>query len=364
MQNCRKRLFLVILSAIVLSNGFSVVENAMALEPPEDAPGVERIIFVSDRKAKKNRDIFAMDADGQNVDRITTHAKQDITPSWSRDGTRIVFSSTRESHFERVYVMNNDGESVQVITSGDRDLTPSWSPNENWIALVHTSPAEGLNYDVWIVRFVADKKGKFMLDPFPFPNLGAGDKENSWRVTTNSAQDESPAWSPNGKQIAWSSNRTGNYDIWVMDVAGDKKGGNKKNLTNAPGDDKNPSWQYPWGEKFVFDSDRDGDAEIFVMDSDGGNIKQLTKNVFIWDAQPTWSPNGKQIAWSTNRDRNNEIYIMDANGKNPTNLTNDKGYDASPDWFDPRIAFTVSPQTKRAITWGEIKRSGLKRAAK
>ncbi len=350
----------VVLSASLLLSTLLVAIDAIAIEPPEKAPDVARIVFVSDRKGNKNKDIFAMDADGQNVDRITKHDKQDITPTWSTDGTQIVFSSTREQHFERIYVMDNDGKNIFVITAGNRDLYPSWSPNENWVAAVHAHGADNWNFDVWMVRYAADKKGAPDGEPYPFANLGDGDGTTSFRLTWDSAQDESPSWSPDGKQIAWTSNRTGNYDIWVMDTTGKTQGANKKNLTKHPKDDKSPSWQPPFGLKLVFESDRDGDSEIYVMGRDGGNVKQLTANVFVWDGHPTWSPDGKQIAFSTNRDRNNEIYVMDARGNNPTNLTNDKGFDAQPDWFDPRIAFPVTPKAKRAITWGEIKQSRLK----
>ena len=99
------------------------------------------------------------------------------------------------------------------------------------------------------------------------------------------------------------------------------------------------------------------------MDRDGGNVRQLTKNIFVWDGHPTWSPNGKEIAFATNRARNNEIFIMDANGNNLTNVTNDPGSDTYPSWFDPKIAFSVSPKAKRTVTWGEIKQSGKKSSA-
>ena len=349
MQHNVKRLC-VLLCGVVLASMLLVVVNAIAVEPPETA----RIVFMSDRKGKKNKDIFAIDPDGQNVQRITKHGKQDISPSWSRDGTRILFASDRESHFERVYIMDNDGENIRVVTAGNRDLTPSWSPNENWLAVVHAHGADNWNFDVWVVRIVEDRKKN--IDPFPFADLGDGDQETSFRLTFHSAQDESPSWSPDGKRIAWSSNRTGNYDIFVMDRTGD----NKKNLTNTPRNEKKPGWQPPLGLKIVFASDRDGDSEIFVMDRDGGNVRQLTKNIFVWDGHPTWSPNGKEIAFATNRARNNEIFIMDANGNNLTNVTNDPGSDTYPSWFDPKIAFSVSSKAKRTVTWGEIKQSGRK----
>ena len=164
MQHNVKRLC-VLLCGVVLASMLLVVVNAIAVEPPETA----RIVFMSDRKGKKNKDIFAIDPDGQNVQRITKHGKQDISPSWSRDGTRILFASDRESHFERVYIMDNDGENIRVVTAGNRDLTPSWSPNENWLAVVHAHGADNWNFDVWVVRIVEDRKKN--IDPFPFADL-------------------------------------------------------------------------------------------------------------------------------------------------------------------------------------------------
>ena len=75
------------------------------------------------------------------------------------------------------------------------------------------------------------------------------------------------------------------------------------------------------GGKIVFDSDRDGDREIYVMDADGGNPTRLTDNTAA-DRDPAWSPDGSRIALDSDRDGNREIYVMvDANGANPTNLT-------------------------------------------
>ena len=102
------------------------------------------------------------------------------------------------------------------------------------------------------------------------------------------------------------------------------------------------------------------------MDANGGNVTQLTKNVFVWDGHPTWSPGGKKIAFSTNRDRNNEIYVMNSDGNNPVNLMNHPAKEKNPAWFDPMIAYSVSasPKVKRTVTWGEIKQSGLQRSEK
>ena len=137
------------------------------------------------------------------------------------------------------------------------------------------------------------------VEPYRSETLGNGDRISSFRLTRHRSQDESPSWSPDGEKIAWSSNRTGNYDIFAMD----RDGGNKGNLTNHNKEDKDPEWRPPWGAKIVFSSDRDGDGEIFLMDANGGNVTQLTNNTFVWDGNRTWSPSGKELAFSTNAAR-------------------------------------------------------------
>ena len=83
--------------------------------------------------------------------------------------------------------------------------------------------------------------------------------------------------------------------------------------------------------QIAFKSERDGNREIYVMDADGRNPRNLTKNPAD-DWTPSWSPNGERIAFNTRRPGNSEIYVMDADGDNPQNLTNDPEWDNSPSW--------------------------------
>ena len=157
-------------------------------------------------------------------------------------------------------------------------------------------------------------------------------------------------------QIAFVSHRDGNPEIYVMDT----NGGNLRRLTNNPDDDWEPSWS-PDGKRIAFVSERDGASEIYVMDADGGNQLNLTNNNPGLDSSPSWSPDGKRIAFSSNRDNKKgrfifEIYVMDADGGNQQNLTNNPWDDQSPSWSPDgkRIVFSARRpghfETKFSIT--------------
>ena len=107
------------------------------------------------------------------------------------------------------------------------------------------------------------------------------------------------------------------------------------------------------GTKIAFESKRDGNWEIYVMDADGKNLVNLTQNG-AKDLGAAWSPEGTKIAFWSTRDGNDEIYVMDADGNNPVRLTNNPADDDRPDWCCP-APFAVSPKGKLATTWGRIK---------
>jgi Tol biopolymer transport system component len=155
-------------------------------------------------------------------------------------------------------------------------------------------------------------------------------------------------------QIAFMSHRDGNPEIYVMNPDGQ----NQRRLTNNRHKDFQPSWS-PDGKRIAFISDRDGHVhegwstdEIYVMDADGSNQQRLTNHPNN-DYSPSWSSDSKRIAFVSHRDGNGEIYMIDADGGNLQNLTNNPRSDVSPAWLNS--PFSVSPAGKKFTMWGWLK---------
>jgi hypothetical protein len=200
-----------------------------------------------------------------------------------------------------------------------------------WIALlsVVTDRAQGQLLNNTKIAFVSDRDGNHEIYSM------AVDGSNQQRLTNNSVSDEVPFWSPDGKKIAFYSDRDSvpypspgyNFEIYVMDA----DGSNQVRLTYNPADDRIGGWS-PDGSKIVFVSNRGGSGfDIYTMNSDGTNLQRLTDNSTA-DGSPSWSPDGSKIAFYSERDGNPEIYVMNADGQGQLRLTNNSYEDFYPAW--------------------------------
>jgi len=232
-----------------------------------------------------------------------------------------------------IYTLDTIGRHLIRLTDGEwNDFNPSFSPDGKRIAF---SSHWVVGSDLFIIN--ADGSGKT-------------------RLTEGPAEDSDPVWSPDGRFIAFESNRESehesacvtlcSFEIYVMD----SDGSNVRRLTDNPSLDSEAAWS-PDGSRIAFSSGRFGNSEIMAMESDGSNLVRLT-NGSGWDFQPAWSPDGRQIVFSSDRDGRHNIYVMDADGSNVRRLTNNPAQDWSPVWSPDgtRIAFVSTRNSANPVT--------------
>ena len=173
------------------------------------------------------------------------------------------------------------------------------------------------------IAFTSDRDGNneiYVMD---------SDGENAVNLTNHPSSDRHPAWSPDGLLIVFASRRDDNvFDIYLLDI----ETGAVTRLTNQ-GSNTRPAWS-PDGARIAFVSDRFGDKDVMVMNADGSRQIQLTVDVHA-DDQPSWSPDGSAIAYVSNVDGQRNIYVMSsADGSEILTLTSDGSDNFQPSWLD------------------------------
>jgi TolB protein len=193
------------------------------------------------------------------------------------------------------------------------------------------------------------------------------DGANQRRFTVNHNLNLNPAWSPDGRSLAYSSHVRGVPDIFIANIY---QGTTVENPLRGGKAEENflPVFS-PDGTKIAFQSNRDGNAEIYVMNRDGSGIRRITNHP-LSDATPTWSPSGNQIAFVSDRTGSPQIYVVDADGLNFRPLTVGlESYCDRPTWSPPpfnEIAYAartgggldikvldLATRDRRQITFGE-----------
>jgi Tol biopolymer transport system component len=221
-------------------------------------------------------------------------------------------------------------ESFQVDQS--TDVFTASAPGETDPAVV--SPNEDAQPSIspqGHLAFTSDRSGNFDI----YVKQRGGD---TVQVTSHPASDYEPAWSVEGARIAFVSERTGNRDIFV---ALTKERASPTRLTLSPAVDINPAWS-PQGVSLAFASNRKGNYDIWILEL-GRRPKRLTANKAA-DFDPAWSPDGRKVAF-TRRDSsgNYDIYVKNADGSRLKRLTHSPAEDAEPNWSPTgeQIAFVT-----------------------
>lgn len=167
--------------------------------------------------------------------------------------------------------------------------------------------------------------------PEPTPTAQASQGDSLAPAQESEGDTLTPAQAVAGEigMISFTSVRGDNPDdqeIYLMDSNGE----NLRNLTNDPARDGTPDWS-PDGKLIAWSSTRAGNREIYVMQSDGSEVRRLTNEAGD-DTMPDWSPDGTMLAFTSERDGNQEIYVMNADGSNLRRLTNSPADETMADW--------------------------------
>ena len=305
-------------AAIVLA-GLLLALAGTAREAEAIFPGNNgKIAFASNRTTGEgvnnpegDFEIFTMDRDGTGLTQLTENAAFDFDPEWSPDGEQIAFESDRYL-FSDIFVMNSDGSDQSNVTSNPAfDRSATFAPNGERIAF-------DSNLSVGVDNPTGDTE-IFSI------NL---DGTVLQQLTNNTARDFHPDFAPDGRKIAFVSDRDFAPGIYTMYADGSKS---KKTNRNSGMAFASPGWSSD-GTKIVFTSDQEGGSDVYVMRANGAGQQRLTVNGLPRDASPVFSPDGRKIAFETNKDGNFEIYELRTDGTNPVNLTNDPAADLTPDW--------------------------------
>jgi Tol biopolymer transport system component len=230
-------------------------------------------------------------------------------------GGKIAFTAYVDDNYE-IHTMDFDGFNLEAQTPLPHPKRLTYNDTNDY------SPAfsrDGKQIAfISFIRYGQSNDEIFIMD---------ADGQNQIRLTENTVPDGGPAFSPDGKRIAFETTRNGGSGIYIMDA----DGGNQVRLMHSDGHNCCPAFS-PDGKRIAFASYTASvgavRSDIYLIDL-SGRQERLTDNGFI-NSNPSFSPDGRLIVFDSNRDGNSEIYIMDADGGNQTRLTNNTFIDTEP----------------------------------
>jgi len=257
-----------------------------------------RIAFVGEEKGRK--DIYIMDWDGKRMLKIGLKENFILSPRWSRDGTKLIYSSERNRQWN-IYLLDFlKRTEKKIFSSKGTNLGGDFLSGDT--DFIFSSSKDG-NPDLYIMSMEGSDMRK---------------------LTSSNSIEVSPSVSPDSKYIAFVSDRGGSPQIYLMR----NDGSDVRRITFEGSYNTSPSWS-PKGDRIAF-TGRRGANQILVVNSDGTGLIQLTTQGNNED--PSFSPDGRYITFSSDRDGVRGIYIMRANGESQKRITPRKLRAFSPRW--------------------------------
>jgi len=258
-----------------------------------------KIVFISNRDG--NDELYMMDYDGHNQNRITFNTVKDYMPTWSADGKSVAYTSYRQDR-AGLYILNiYEGKQIEVQNRGT-NFGATFSPDGKKIAFCST--LEEGNSEIYVAN---------------------SDGSNIKRLTFNKAIDTAPSWSPTSREIAFTSDRGGTPQIYIMDA----EGSNVRRVSFGGSYFDGPAWS-PAGDMIAYVSRVDSVFDIYVLNLRTNQTIKLTESN-ARNESPSWSPDGRHIVFSSNRIGTIQLYATDYDGANMRRLTS-KGENKLPDW--------------------------------
>jgi Tol biopolymer transport system component len=266
--------------------------------------------LILDTKAPRPGGIFTVAPNGKDVKRVTDGDDDD--PGYSPNGKWIVFTR-REEDKPGLYRIKADGSHLKRLTNDPSDDNAAFSPDGDKIVFTRgeygtlKGGMEPVGPDIWVMR---------------------ADGSHEHALTSNPASDDYPSFSPNGKRIAFDSERRGNVDIYVMR----SDGTGEHALTTGGRDEHDPNYS-PDGKQITYSKDTGKNYDVFSIDADGSHQHRLTTGK-AFEGRSAYSPSGRKIVYvrQDGMDPAN-LYVMDADGSGQHALTEGTKVDhESPDW--------------------------------
>jgi TolB protein len=264
--------------------------------------------------SSKRQGVFLMDINRRVIAPYLREAiiGRQTDMTWSPDFSTVVFRAVQNITID-LYATDIDGQLRQQVTgTGKNNHSPAFSPDGEWLAF--TSERDG-NPEIYVMHTACLHTSIRCQDA------------DAIRLTNNPFVDDQAAWSPDSRQIIFQSNRDGDFEIYSMN----RDGSQPRRLTNNPRRDLQPNWS-PDGSTIAFISERDINAELYLMNVDGSQPSRMTTTP-EFEFTPQWSPDGEQILFQRIAAGSDfETYIMGKDGQHVQRLTTVQMFLQNPVW--------------------------------